>query len=153
MKKFGIPIWLTALLLGVGSLRAQSFSIDSFTIAGGGGTSSGGVFSVSGTIGQPDAGAMSGGNYSLVGGFWGALPTLPPAPTVIEISVAPGLVYLRFNGIPGRTYDIERASSVTGPWPPNIQPFATITMPLSGDFSYIDTLSGARQYFYRTRLR
>jgi hypothetical protein len=36
------------------------------------GTSTGRVYSVSGTIGQPDAGKMSGGNYTLDGGF-GAL--------------------------------------------------------------------------------
>ena len=42
------------------------------TIDGGGGTSSGGGFTVSGSIGQPDAGAMSGGGLTLAGGFWGA---------------------------------------------------------------------------------
>src|SRR5438874_9757434 len=53
---------------------AQTFTIDWFTIDGGGGTSTGGVYSVSGTIGQPDAGGpMSGGNYSLTGGFWSLL--------------------------------------------------------------------------------
>ena len=36
--------------------HAQSYSIDWFTIDGGGGTSTGGVYSLSGTIGQPDAG-------------------------------------------------------------------------------------------------
>lgn len=48
------------------------------TIDGGGGTSTGGGFELSGTIGQPDASAanaMTGGNYALTGGFWGvALP-------------------------------------------------------------------------------
>src|SRR5436189_1539989 len=52
------------------STEAQNYSIDWFTIDGGGGTSTGGVYSVSGTIGQPDAGQMSGGNFSLTGGFW-----------------------------------------------------------------------------------
>jgi hypothetical protein len=48
----------------------QSYSIDWFTIDGGGGTSTGALYSVSGTIGQPDAGGpLSGGNYSLTGGF------------------------------------------------------------------------------------
>jgi hypothetical protein len=52
------------------SVRGQ-YSIDWSAIAGGGGTSTGGVYSVSGTIGQPDAGvAMKGGAYSLTGGFW-----------------------------------------------------------------------------------
>jgi len=34
----------------------QQCSIDWYKIAGGGGTSTGGVYSASGTIGQPDAG-------------------------------------------------------------------------------------------------
>ena len=54
---------------------AQSYSIDWFTIDGGGGTSTGGVYSVSGTIGQPDAGALSSGGYALSGGFWAGLGT------------------------------------------------------------------------------
>ena len=40
------------------------------TIDGGGGTSSGGVYTLSGTIGQPDAGVMAGGDFALMGGFW-----------------------------------------------------------------------------------
>lgn len=42
------------------------------TIDGGGATfSTGGSYSLGGTIGQPDAGSMSGGTYQLAGGFWG----------------------------------------------------------------------------------
>ncbi len=42
------------------------------TIDGGGGMfSTGGPYSLGGTIGQPDAGTMSGGAYTLSGGFWG----------------------------------------------------------------------------------
>ena len=56
---------------------------------GGGGTSTGGVYSVSGTVGQPDAsGAMSGGNYTLTGGFW-ALPALVQTSGAPTLSVAP----------------------------------------------------------------
>jgi hypothetical protein len=62
--------------------NAQQYSIDWFTIDGGGGTSTGGVYSVTGTIGQPDAGAMTGGNYSIDGGFWGIIAAVqtPGAP-------------------------------------------------------------------------
>src|SRR4051812_10009568 len=78
--------FLVLLLLSLAApvVRAQSYSIDWFTIDGGGGTSTGGVFSVSGTIGQPDAGHMSGGNYTLDGGFWGIIATVqtPGAPTL-----------------------------------------------------------------------
>jgi hypothetical protein len=62
---------------------AQQYSIDWYKIAGGGGTSTGGVYSVSGTIGPHDAGgAMSGGNYSLTGGFWSLISVVqtPGAP-------------------------------------------------------------------------
>ena len=72
---------------------AQSYSIDWFTIDGGGGTSTGGVYSVSGTIGQPDAGGpMTGGSHSLTGGFW-ALPIAVQdtnAPTLTIVPAAPG---------------------------------------------------------------
>jgi hypothetical protein len=62
---------------------AQQYSIDWYKIAGGGGTSTGGAYSASGTIGQPDAsGAMSGGNYSITGGFWALISVVqtPGAP-------------------------------------------------------------------------
>ena len=47
---------LTALvvLAGAASQSLAQFSISWFTIDGGGGTSSGGNFTLSGTIGQPD---------------------------------------------------------------------------------------------------
>lgn len=46
--------------------------IDLHTVDSGGGTSFGGVFELYGTIGQPDAGILSGGSYELNGGFWSA---------------------------------------------------------------------------------
>ena len=56
---------------GSGWLQAQSYTMDWYKIAGGGGTSSGGVYALSGTIGQSDTGtAMTGGSYALTGGFW-----------------------------------------------------------------------------------
>jgi hypothetical protein len=90
-------LWLTAFCLLASALcplaYAQSLSIDWFTIDGGGGTSTGSVYSVSGTIGQPDAGpTMSGGNYSMDGGFW-ALPTaiqVVGAPTLTIAPATPG---------------------------------------------------------------
>ena len=64
---------------------SQSYSVGWSSVAGGGGTSTGGVFAVSGTIGQPDAGTpMSGGNYSVTGGFWSLISVVqtPGAPTL-----------------------------------------------------------------------
>jgi hypothetical protein len=66
-----IGLGLVVAVLSPSVLLAQAYFIDWFTIDGGGGTSTGGVYSVSGTIGQPDAGGpMTGGQYSLTGGFW-----------------------------------------------------------------------------------
>jgi len=55
---------------------ADDFMISRSTIDGGGTmNSTGGNFELSGTIGQPDAGSMSGGSFTLTGGFWFALAT------------------------------------------------------------------------------
>lgn len=80
-----VAVALVVAAGGLNAVRAQSYSIDWSTIDGGGGVSTGGTYQVSGTIGQPDAGGpMSGGSYSLTGGFWslvavvqsGGLPNL-----------------------------------------------------------------------------
>lgn len=42
------------------------------TVDGGGGRSAGGTLTLTGTIGQPDAGTLTGGALSLQGGFWAA---------------------------------------------------------------------------------
>ena len=75
--------------------HAQSYSIDWFKIAGGGGISTGGVYCVSGTIGQPDAGRpMTNGQYAVVGGFWGVLGAVqtPGAPTLTVTRTATNTV-------------------------------------------------------------
>lgn len=46
------------------------YTISWYTVDGGGGTSTGGQYSLTGTIGQPDAGFSSVGNYGLFSGFW-----------------------------------------------------------------------------------
>ena len=72
-------------LMSAASALAQSYSIDWYKISGGGGTSSNGQYTVSGTIGQHDAGGpMTGGNYSLTGGFWALISVVqtPGAPTL-----------------------------------------------------------------------
>ena len=56
-------------LLSVSTANAD-YSISWYTIDGGGGTSSGGSYVLSGTIGQPDAAYSAGGQYELLGGFW-----------------------------------------------------------------------------------
>jgi len=50
-----------------------------------GGTSGGGGFQLEGTIGQPDAGVATGGDFVLSGGFWaGGANTTPPCPEDLD---------------------------------------------------------------------
>src|SRR6476646_115689 len=71
-----IVISLAALAITTTFVYAQvggGFDLSWNTVDGGGGTfSTGGIYSVGGTVGQPDAGQMSGGIYGLTGGFWTA---------------------------------------------------------------------------------
>jgi len=69
------------LLASVALLQAQDialaqsgdgYDLSWWTVDGGGDMfSTGGNYTLSGTIGPPDAGAMTGGDYTLGGGFWG----------------------------------------------------------------------------------
>jgi hypothetical protein len=79
MKRFIFPSLLVLMLVAsVSSSQAQSgggYDLTWSTIDGGGATfSTGGSYSLGGTLGQPDAGLMSGGAYALAGGFWGGTP-------------------------------------------------------------------------------
>ncbi len=59
-------LWWTAA-----STSAQDFQIDWHTVDGGGTMfTAGDGLELSGTVGQPDAGRMSGGGFDLDGGFW-----------------------------------------------------------------------------------
>lgn len=79
MKTF-FPYAVTAACLTfVDSAAAQNYSIDWFT-PDSGSTSTGGPYSVSGAAGQADANLqpMTGGTFSLDGGFWSLFAVQPP---------------------------------------------------------------------------
>lgn len=88
MKTTFLPAVTAACLIFVGTASAQNYSLDWFSIDGGGGTSTGGPYGLDGTIGQPDAGFMSGGAYSLAGGFWAV--TSAAVPPLLGIEPLPG---------------------------------------------------------------
>lgn len=107
-----------AALLSAGVVQAQ-YNIDWWSIDGGGGRSTGGVFSVTGTIGQADAGLLSGGTYTLQGGFWGVVAAIqtPGAPT-LSITQANALVTVSWP-IPADGWVLERTLTLSGspaPW-------------------------------------
>ncbi len=61
---------IALLLLAGVALADETYEISWFSVDGGGGGNAGGAYALVGAIGQPDAGALSGGGYTLVGGFW-----------------------------------------------------------------------------------
>lgn len=96
------------------SATAQ-YSVDWFNIGGGGGQSSGGVYTLNGTIGQPDSGRASGGAYTLHGGFWSAF-------AVVQTEGAPTLRILRNGGNvtlawpnPSTGFQLQESPSLTTP--------------------------------------
>jgi hypothetical protein len=101
---------LTALSCSsTGLAQSTDFSITWSTIDGGGSTSTGGVYTVSGTIGQPDAGTMLGGTYQLAGGFWGVLQT-PDAP-LLKIRRTAGNVILSWPD-PSAGWHLQQTSTL-----------------------------------------
>ncbi len=76
MIKLNLTFIITALalLLATKILLAQTgadYDLSWSTVDGGGGASNQNGYTLTGTAGQPDAGIMSGGDYTLAGGFWG----------------------------------------------------------------------------------
>src|SRR5262249_24338534 len=66
----------------------QDYSVDWHKLASGGGNSVGGSYSLTGTIGQPDAGgAMTGGRFSLTGGFWALYAVQTPGAPLLRIAL------------------------------------------------------------------
>ena len=93
--RFFQALIMLVVLLWTAGAQSATYDLSWFTIDGGGGTSTGGVYSISGTIGQPDADTAAGGPYNLIGGFWSVLaiqqtglPTLviKPAGTNVILS-------------------------------------------------------------------
>ncbi len=91
------------------------YSIDWSTIDGGGGTSTGGVYTVSGTIGQPDAGTMGGGQFTLAGGFWPGMvvPSTGEAPALFIQWSGDSLLISWSPESPG--FDLEAADDLASP--------------------------------------
>ena len=111
--------YILAAILAAGFSKAPAqFSIDWYTIDGGGGTSTNQSYAISGTIGQPDASAaMVGGSYSIAGGFWPALSVIqtPDAP-VLSLHRAGGNLVLSWSPSPAGFVLQQSTLLSTGTW-------------------------------------
>ena len=127
---------------------AQSNTVDWYKISGGGGTSTGGTYSVSGTIGQPDAsGAMVGGNYSVTGGFWALINVVqtPGAPT-LYVSHSGNVVTVFWQDVSG--WNLVQSGNLTTPigsWSASSSPT------LTGGTNYLNLTNPAGNVFFRLK--
>lgn len=115
-----------SLFVIVSRASAQSFSIDWHTIAGGGGTSTGGVFAVSGTVGQPDANPqpLTGGSFSLTGGLWSLFAVQTPGAPLLAIERQGAAIRVFWpSSNPG--FLLHQSLTTTGAWSPVSFPYAT----------------------------
>ena len=115
-QRSAVALAVLLLALAVFTADAQDYAIDWWTVDGGGGTSTGSVYSVRGTIGQPDAGGMSGGAFALVGGFWGVVAAIqtPGAPMLSVVLTNGGVTVSWPRPAEGWVLD-EVASLVAAP--------------------------------------
>lgn len=126
---------------------SAQYSIDWYKIAGGGGTSTGGVYSINGTIGQHDAtanGALTGGNYSLTGGFWALVSVVQTtgAPTLL-ISHSGSAVIVYWQDASGWTLQQNNNLSLTANWA------ASSGVTNSNGTNYLDLASPGGNLFFR----
>ena len=127
--------------------RAQ-YSIDWYKVSGGGGTSTGGVYTVSGTIGQHDAGGpMAGGNYSLTGGFWALYAVQTPGAPQLSILLTATNTAMVYWPSPSTGFELLQNNSVTDTtWVTPPQPVTD-----NGTIKYIIVNPPAGQHYYRLR--
>ena len=130
------------------SAHAQSYSVDWYKVAGGGGTSTGGVYAVSGTIGQHDAsGAMSGGNYSITGGYWALVQVVqtPGAPT-LYISQSGNVATVFWQNVSGWNL-IQNGNLAT----PVVSWTASSSPTLNGGTNYLSVTNPTGNVFFRLK--
>jgi hypothetical protein len=114
MKKL---IFLISLLLPL-AVFSGTLSIDWFKVAGGGGASSNGNFTLSGTIGQQDAsGPMTGSGFALTGGFWSLFALQTPGGPLLSIkAVGTNAVLYWSAAATGYKLEINNNLKLTNNW-------------------------------------
>jgi len=141
MKKL---ILILGLLLPL-SVLAQPFYIDWHKVSGGGGVSTGGAFSLSGTIGQHDASTpMTNSSYVLTGGFWALYTVQTPGAPKLSITLSNGQAKVYWPS-PSIGYSLQSTTNILTPnW---ITPPQTVTD--TGVIKYILVNPPAGNNFYR----
>ena len=105
---------VVVLLLTAIAATAQDYAINWFTIDGGGGESVGGGYSLHGTIGQPDAGAMNGTGFSISGGFWTQIAPATAIPSLRIARMGPNTIIAWPN--PSTGFQLQESPTLIEMW-------------------------------------
>ena len=148
MKKILATSFALALWLFAPSAHAQSYSIDWYKVAGGGGVSTGATYQVSGTIGQHDAGGpITGGSYSLTGGFWSLYAVQTLGAPVLSIKLTSTNTAMVYWPSPSTGYSLQvNTNLATINW---VTPAETVTD--NGTIKYIIVNPPTGNRFYRLK--
>ena len=148
-----LSIALALLLAGGGGASAQTgdgFELSWFSIYGGGGISTGGAYSLRGTIGQSDAGMMTGGNFQIAGGFWGLVaPVQAVGAPLLTLNHSGGGTLTICWPLPANGFVLDQTSALDGaptPWAPVAFPYHTNATHIT-----VSVPAPAGNRFYRLR--
>lgn len=145
--KPGLLLFLATCLSGsLFKVQAQEYSIDWFKVAGGSGVSTGNVYQVSGTIGQPDASqTMTGGRFSLTGGFWSLYAVQTPNAPLLNIRLTSTNTAQIYWASPSTGWRLQENANLAGPnW---VTPSETVVD--NGTIKYIIVQRPMGNKFYR----
>ncbi len=140
-------LFLLIILPSILCLQAsgQSYHIDWYKIAGGGGARTGATGQVTGAVGPPGGGgALAGGNYSITGGYWAMISVVqsPGAPALL-LRQAGNTVTVYWQDAAGWTLQQNNNLSLPGNWS------ASGGVTTSNGTNYLSVLNPAGNLFFR----
>lgn len=143
MKNLILLFSLSVLSLG----HSQTYTIDWQKIASAGGTSRGGKYTLTFLVDQADAGKMTGGPYTLAGGFLSIVLVQTPGAPILSIQLSGQTAILSWPADATGGFVLEESVSLNPPlmWGPSRAPVTTT----AGNNSAVVLATPRR--FYRLR--
>jgi len=113
----GLITWVGIILflLMISAAHAQPYAIENATISNGSDTSSGGQYTLSGTIAQPASDSASSSGYGLASGFWSAvIPLNTPDAPLLTITKTGEYIVLSWSASAG-VFKLEETTDLNAP--------------------------------------
>lgn len=147
--RVALAIGHLVVAFGLWANAQTNFTVDWYSVDGGGGTSTGGVYSIAGTMGQLDAGQMSGGDFTVEGGFWSIVAAIqsPGAPH-LSVAWSNNVVVVSWP-LPDAGWTLQSTTDLvpaSGVWLDHPPPYQTN----STDLYYVEPMPTGKK-FYRLK--